>query len=193
MSRICAGAGIPAQRRLLGSAATRDRVRAAITGAAAAIDPHGLLVLTFAGHSERGEAGVQWCLYDGGLPLHEVADMLTGVPASARIVVVNDTCYAAALATLVQPSLALVLLAACGADQLTLARPTSDFVVRLEQLVYPAGIRNPSCTTYTWLDQELRRDTPDAERPGVWTHHTDAWRHRPFALSRSGSTCDPED
>ena len=53
LSRLCQAVGVRTQQALLGLDATTGRVRVAIAGAAAAIGPGGLLVLTFSGHSER--------------------------------------------------------------------------------------------------------------------------------------------
>jgi tetratricopeptide (TPR) repeat protein len=61
----------------------------------------------------------------------------------------------------------VVLLAACGANQQVLANPAEGFAARLEQLVLPDGQPNPRCTSYRWLNWQLRQDSPDVERPGV--------------------------
>lgn len=185
MSRLCAAAGVPEQRRLLGRQATRDRIRHSLEAAVADLAPDGLLVLTFTGHSDRGETGphgvhdIQWCLYDGTLPLAEITQILAALPSDAYIILVSDTCFAAAPAHFAVAA-TLVLLAACGADQQTLARPATGFVARIEELVLPAGVRNPGCTSYAWLHEQLRKDTPDVERPCVWTNRTAAWADRPF-------------
>jgi hypothetical protein len=76
----------------------------------------------------------------------------------------------------------LVLIAVCGEDQYTINPLTSEFIVRLEELTFPGGLRNAACTTYRWLHEQLQDDTPDVERPEVWTNREAAWRHRPFAL-----------
>jgi hypothetical protein len=101
LSRLCQASGVRAQQALLGPDATTGRVRVAIAGAAAAIGPGGLLVLTFSGHSERpvpGEHDGGWCLHDRALRHAETAALLAAAPESARIVVIADTCYAAACA-----------------------------------------------------------------------------------------------
>src|SRR5207248_6184616 len=123
MSRLCTAAGIPTQHHLLGVDACVGRVRGALAEAAANLDPSGLLVVTFAGHSERGEPDEQgnrdigWCLYDGTLPLRETAQLLAAVPATGRVVLVADTCYAAAFARYASSASTLVLLAACAENQ----------------------------------------------------------------------------
>jgi hypothetical protein len=101
LSRLCQAAGVQAQQALLGPDATTGRVRVAIAGAAAGTGPGGLLVLTFSGHSERpvpGEHDGGWCLHDAALRHVETAGLLAAAPASARIAVIADTCYAAACA-----------------------------------------------------------------------------------------------
>jgi hypothetical protein len=171
------------QRHLLGPEATVDSVRGAFSQAVEEIGARGLLVLTFVGHSEdveQSKAGAGWCLYDGTLPLAEMAEILATAPATAFLVVVSDTCYATALAAFPLPA-TTVLIAACGAEQLTLARPTVGFIARLERLVKPDGVPNPDCTTYSWLDAQLRKDSPDVERSQVWTNRATAWAGKPFA------------
>jgi hypothetical protein len=188
MSRVCAAAGIGDQRRLAGTDATTGRLRDALTGAVADLDPDGLLVLTFAGHSDRrrrdahGRPVVRWCLYDGGLDVRGVADLFATLRSTARIVVVADTCYAGAFAHHTELACTLVLVAACADNQTTLSGPTSEFAVRLETLVCPDGRPNPTPISYRWLEQQLHWDTPDAERPVVWTNRDSAWTHRPFHL-----------
>ncbi len=188
MSRVCAAAGIEDQRYLVGAGATAAGVRDTLARAAKDIDPYGLLVLTYTGHSdrrlrdERGKQIVQWCLYDGGVRLQEIADMLGGIQPTGRVIVVADTCYAGAFARYADVSSALVLLGACADRQTTISGVTSDFVVRLENLIYPGGMSNPSCVSYRWLEEQLQRDTPDAERPYVWTNRVAAWEQRPFDL-----------
>ena len=185
VSRLCEAAGIHEQLVLLGEQATRARVRDEIAVAVARLDPDGLLVLTFAGHSERDKVEpdeTSWCLHDGGLSVRAVSALLADLPATARVIVVSDTCYAAALGQHVATAATVVLLAACGEDQCVLMLPRSDFVVRLESLVLPDGARNPSCGTFAWLHEELQKDVPDVEMPRVWTNHAAAWTHRPFYL-----------
>jgi hypothetical protein len=188
MARICAAAGIADQRPVVGANATVDEVCRALAVAVARLDPHGLLVLTFTGHSDRrrrdehGRRVDEWCLYDGGLPLTEVSALLAAAPHTARVIVVADTCYAGALARHVDAGCTVVLLGACADDQITIGGPTSEFAVRLEQLTRSGDTLNPDCVSYRWLRESLRRDTPDAERPCVWTNRIAAWAHRPFTV-----------
>jgi hypothetical protein len=51
---------------------------------------------------------------------------------------------------------------------------------RLEQLVLTDGQPNPACTSYLWLSRQFRRDSPDVERPQVWTNRPSVWSQRPF-------------
>jgi hypothetical protein len=190
MSRVCAAAGLRDQRRLVGQDATTPRLRGILTDAVEDIDPFGLLVLTFTGHSDRrrrdmrGEPVVRWCLYDGGLDVRGVADLLGALPSTARVIVVADTCYAGAFARHADVACALVLLGACAENQTTISGPTSEFAVRLEDLVCPGGRPNPACVSYRWLKRQLHQDTPDAERPVVWTNRESAWTHRPFHIEQ---------
>ena len=184
LSRLCQAAGIGPQRALLGPDATTGRARAAIAGAAAATGPGGLLVVTFSGHSERPVPGGHdggWCLHDGALRHAETAGLLSVASASAHIVIIADTCYAAACAAPIAGLAATtVVLAACAENQAVLNYRQSGFVTALERLTYPGGTPNPDCHSYAWLRQELRQDTPDAERPDVRASRPAAMRHRPF-------------
>jgi hypothetical protein len=184
LSRLCQAAGVRAQQALLGPDATTGRVRSAIAGAAAGIGSGGMLVLTFSGHSERlvpGEHDGGWCLHDAALRHVETAALLATAPASARIVVIADTCYAAACAAVFTGVPATtVVLAACAGNQATLNYRHSEFVQKLERLTYPGGRPNPDCRSYAWLRRELRKDTPDVERPDVCANDPAAMRQRPF-------------
>jgi len=186
MSRLCARADIRTQCQLVGRRATRAEVRAALELAVGDLDPDGLLVVTYTGHSDRrdrdsrGQREVSWCLYDGELPLADVAGVLSRLAATSYVIVVSDTCYAAALSRYDIPA-TLVVLGACGADQQSLARPGASFASRIEQLIVPAGVLNPDGNSFAWLHQQLRSDTPDVERPGVWPNRVEVWTDRPFA------------
>ena len=184
LSRVCQAAGVRAQQTLLGPDATTRRACAAIAASAAGIGPGGLLVLTFSGHSERpvpGEHDGGWCLHDRALRHAETAALLAAAPASARIVIIADTCYAAACAAVFTgvPA-ATVVLAACAENQATLNYQHSAFIKKLERLTYPGGQPNPDCRSYAWLRRELRQDTPDVERPDIRASHPAAMRQRPL-------------
>lgn len=184
LSRLSDAAGVRSQRRLLGADATIRRVRHAIADSAVGIGAGGLLVLSFSGHSERavpGEHRGGWYLRDGALRHAETAELLAAASPSAHIVVVADTCYATAFASAVaRVPAAMVLLAACGENQATLNYPVSEFITRLERLTFPNGAANPDCRSYAWLRNELRKDTPDVERPDVYANRTNALQQRPF-------------
>jgi hypothetical protein len=182
MTRMAHAAGIREQHWLAGTQATRAAVAETLTRGTTALAPAGLLVVTFSGHTVRHHDQTFWCLHDGEILLGELATCLAGAAASAQIVVVVDSCYGAALRRYADLAATLVLIAACGDDQFTMNRLTSEFMVRLEALTYPGGSRNAACTTYRWLHEQLRHDTPDVERPEVWTNREAAWQHRPFAL-----------
>jgi hypothetical protein len=189
MSGLCEAAGIQAQQTLLGTDATTARARAAIAASAVSIGPGGLLVVTFSGHSERpvpGEHGGGWCLHDAALRHAETAGLLAAVPPSAHIVIIADTCYAAACAAAFSGVPATtVVLAACAENQATLNYQQSEFAKTLQRLTYPGGRPNPDCASYAWLRQELRKDTPDVERPDVRTNNPSAMRLRPFQPPRT--------
>jgi hypothetical protein len=184
LSRLCQAAGITAQHTLLGPDATVGRVRAAIAASATSTGPRGLLVVSFSGHSERpvpGEHDGGWCLHDAALRHTQTAALLAAAPASAHIVIIADTCYAAACAAAFTALPATtVVLAACAGNQATLNYQHSEFVQTLERLTYPGGTPNPHCASYAWLRHELRKDTPDVERPEVHASNPAAMRQRPF-------------
>lgn len=181
MTRLAHAAGIREQHWLAGTQATCATVAETLAHGATVLAPEGLLVVTFSGHTVRHHDQTFWCLHDGEFPLGALAACLAGAAASAQIVVVADTCYGAALRRYTTLAATLVLIAACGEDQHTLNRPTSEFMVRLEELTYAGGSRNAACTTYRWLHEQLQRNTPDVERPEVWANRAAAWLHRPFA------------
>jgi hypothetical protein len=182
LTRLTRAAGIQEQCCLAGTQATCAAVTETLTRGATALDHKGMLVVTFAGHTVRHHDQTCWCLHDGESPLSEIAACFASATASAQVVVVADTCYGAALQRYADLAATLILIAACGADQHTMIRRTSLFIGRLEQLTYSDGIWNAACTTYRWLHKRLRDQTPDVERPEVWTNRTAAWRQRPCAL-----------
>ena len=75
----------------------------------------------------------------------------------------------------------LIVLAACAENQATLNYQHSEFVKKLERLAYPGGRFNPDCRSYAWLRRELRKDTPDVERPDI-----PPTARRPCASAHSG-------
>ncbi len=185
MTRMCAAAGIAEQRRLLGDLATRAGVCEALAAAAARV-PEGLVVISYSGHSIRKDGQTRWCLYDGELAVGAVAAALSRAPATARILVVADTCYASAFRSVADMAATLVVLAACGEEQQSLMRPVSELIARTEELVFPGGIRNPACTSYRWLHERLQEESPDVELPEVWSNREAAWLDRPFTVDIDG-------
>jgi hypothetical protein len=185
LARLCAAVGIEAsaQVSLIGAAATRAGVAAAIAHALAALEAGGLFVLTFTGHSDRRNGppeATTWRLHDSGLGLADLAGCLGPAARESRVVVVVDSCYAAALARMPPVAASLVVLAACGEDQLSIDRRCSDFVVRLERLVVAGGARNPDCVDHRWLAAALARESPDAELPAIWSNDPAALDDPPF-------------
>jgi hypothetical protein len=184
LTRLCHAAGVQSQHRWLGVDATVGRVRDAIAGAVSGIGPDGLFVLTFSGHSERAVPGEHlggWCLRDGVLRHTQTAELLAAAPPSAHLIVIAETCYAAAFADVFAAVPATtVLLAACAENQATLNLPHSEFVAALERLTFPDGSANPHCTSYAWLRHELRKGTPDVERPDIRANRPNALRQHPF-------------
>src|SRR4029453_5175510 len=71
VSRLCAAGGISTQRSLLDEQGTRRRALDTLAETAGRLEPRGLLVLTFSGHSNRDNAA--WCLYDGPVGFRDLA------------------------------------------------------------------------------------------------------------------------
>jgi hypothetical protein len=187
LTRLCRAAGVRSHRRLLGADASVARVRAAIAARVRRIGPGGLFVLTFSGHSERAVPGEHlggWCLRDGVLRHTEIAGLLAAAPPSAHIVVIAETCYAAAFAhAFAAVPATTVLLAACAENQATLNLPRSEFVAALERLTFPGGRADPRRVSYAWLRRKLREGTPDVERPDIRANRPDAMFQAVFAPS----------
>ena len=177
--RIARTLGISEQRTLAGEHATIAAVGDALDRAAADLAPHGLLALMFSGHTVRGDGPIetaQWCLFDGGLELSRIAERLARLPDGASVIIVCDSCYAAALASCLSGPQQVVLLASCGDDQTMIDRARSEFVVRLDEFV---GERR-SHGTLAQLRDVLEDDTPDCERPVVWTNTPHRWSAEAF-------------
>jgi hypothetical protein len=185
--RICEHSGVAEQRTLAGDQATPEALRDALDHAAAVLIDGGLLVVTFSGHTERGDGPIEtarWCLVGGSLTLGQLADQLARLPAAARLVIIADTCYAAAIAQCLRGPQLAVVVAACGEDQTMIERLHSEFVVRLEDAVCSdRAPGSPPCSIDT-LRAVLEADTPDCERPVVWTNAADRWPEGVLAGTR---------
>lgn len=185
--RICERAGVAEQRTLAGDQATAEALRDALEHAAAVLSEDGLLIVTFSGHTERGDGPIDtahWCLVGGGLPLSQVADHLARLPPAARVVIIADTCYAAAIARCLRGAQRALVIAGCGDDQTMIVRRRSEFVVRLEDFVCserPPGAPSGSIDA---LRAVLEADTPDCERPVVWTNAAVRWPSEAIAAPR---------
>ena len=179
-TELCRRAGIAEQRSLAGERASRAALLGALTEARAALTDGGSLVVTFAGHTERGDGppgSACWCLFDGGLELSQLASELSLFPSSVRQVLIIDTCYAAAITAVLLGTQQVLVLACCGEDQTTVDRASSEFMVRLDGFLRTTDDGG----SLGDLRRYLEDDTPDCERPAVWTN-VDAWWPAP-ALS----------
>lgn len=174
IERLCRGAGIDAHHRLIGEAVTRAAVVEAITG----IDAD-FVVVSFCGHTERGAGPIEstaWCLVDGTLSVAAIAAAFAQLPPTTTVLVVADTCYASAITHVITGPQRCVVLAACGDAQGVTERVRSELVSRLDA----ALARDPRCTLATLRDA-LVADTPDAERPEVWTNTPALWNEPAMA------------
>ena len=177
--RICRTLGLHDQRTLGGEHATVAAVLGALAQAAVDLAPHGLLVLTFSGHTMRGDGPIEtarWCLFDAGMELSQLAGGLEQLPDSASVIIICDSCYAAAVASCLRGPQQVVLLASCGEEQTMIDRARSEFVVRLDEFV---GEQRPR-GTLAQLRDVLEADTPDCERPVVWTNAEARWSTEAF-------------
>jgi hypothetical protein len=182
--RICAHAGVAEQRTLDGDHATAEALRDALRHAAAALSADGVLVVTFSGHSERGDGPIEtarWCLVGGPVTLSQIADQLAQLPPTARLVIIADTCYAAAIAHCLRGAQPAIVIASCGDDQTMIERARSEFVVRLEDFL--CSRRRPG--SIDALRAVLEADTPDCERPVVWSNAPDRWPDQVIAVPRN--------
>lgn len=102
---------------LLGAAATRANLVAAMDRAAAALAPGDLLVLTYSGHGaslpdrsvdEPGQRDQAWCLHDGLFIDDEIHDRLCAFAAGVRVLVVSDSCFSGSVTREDQVKLATV-------------------------------------------------------------------------------------
>lgn len=170
-ARMCERAGVDEQYTLAGAAATCDNVLDALQAAALILASDGLLVLTFSGHTERGDGALgdaHWCFADGTLAVAELARELARLPHHARVIVIADTGAATAIRHAPLGPQAFLLIAGCDDDQTMSERLPSEFVYRLEALLLRCP--DPSLAD---VRAALAADTPDSERPVVWTNAAD--------------------
>lgn len=171
-SRIADTLGVTTQHTLTGPGATVDALREALRAAAIALAPAATLVLSFSGHTHRGDgplAAARWQLFDGGVALSSVARMLAALPVDVRLLLLCDSCYGAALSAVLHGPQPAIVVAACGATQTMVDRRSSEFLVRMQSLLH-GGDPTPE-----QLERRLVDDTPDCERPCVWTNRA-RWR-----------------
>jgi len=174
VARICCELGITDQRTLAGDQATVDALLGALSEAVATLVDDGLLVLTFSGHTVRGDGPTEtarWCLFDGGVELSQITGQLSRLPAAATVLVICDSCYSAAIASVLSGTQEVVLLAGCGEHQTMIGRCRSEFVVKIEEFVVSRRSRG----SLAQLREVLEDDTPDCERPVVWTNAARRW------------------
>lgn len=184
--RICERSGVVEQRTLAGDQATAEALLDALGNAASALINGGLLVVTFSGHTERGDGPIEtarWCLVGGSVTLSQVAEQLALLPPAARVVILADTCYASAIAHCLRGPQLAVVVAGCSEDQTMVARARSEFIVRLEDFVC-AEPSPDSPDSIDALRAVLEDDTPDCERPVVWTNTADRWPSERVAAPR---------
>jgi len=176
VQHVCRCLGIAEQRTLSGEQATAAALLGALADASTALTHDGLLVLSFSGHTARGDGPIEtarWCLYDRGVELSEIADHLARLPHNIRAIVICDSCYAAAIAGVLTGPQEVVVLASCGDDQIGVDRARSEFILRLEAFVCADRAEG----SLAELRDLVEADTPDCERPVVWTNAAQCWSH----------------
>jgi hypothetical protein len=184
--QLCERAGIGEQWTLRGDEATAEALLAALRRAGTVLREAGVVVVTFSGHTERGDgplASARWCLVGGGLELSQICRQLAELPAAATLILVCDTCYAAAITQALCGPQQVVVLASCGPEQTMIDRLRSELVVRLEAFVCGDGGQGGLAA----LRARLEADTPDCERPVVWTNATHRWSAAVLAPSPRSS------
>jgi hypothetical protein len=185
VTRICRELGIVEQHVLTGERATARALLETLRAVGCVVAGGGLIVVTFAGHTERGDGPIEtarWCTADGGVELSQIAQHLAQLPPAARVLLICDTCYAAAIAEVLIGVQPVVVVASCSAKQTMIDRLTSELVVRLEEFVCVHGRRGSLAALRAMLDA----DTPDCERPVVWSNVGS--RRRPTEVSDSCTT-----
>lgn len=170
---ICRHIGVADQRVLSGERATREALFEVLHDARRSLGSDDTLILTFTGHTERGDRPIEcarWCLFDGGLEISEIASPLARFAAEVQLVVIATTCYATAIIRVLSGAQPAVVLASCRDDQTQTGRLHSEPMLRLERFLCSASPGG----TLDDLRRQLEHDTPDCERPCVWTN-TGSW------------------
>ena len=172
--RICEHAGIAEQQVLRGKSATAEALLAALRRARAALGDEGVLVLTvLRPHRARRRPDRVGALVPGRRrrELSRICEHLAALPAAATLLLICDTRHAAAIAQALCGPQQAVVLASCGDGQTMLDRRRSEFVVRIEDFLCATRGRGSLAA----LRAQLEADTPDCERPVVWTHAAHRW------------------
>lgn len=168
--RVCQQLGIAEQHVLAGEQATAAALQEALRAASTVMaGDGGLVMLSFSGHTERGDGPIEtacWCLVGGGVELAQIAQLVAQLPLTTRVLLICDTCYAAAITEVLVGAQPVVVVASCSAEQTMVDRLRSEFVVRLEEFVRVEGRRG----SLAMLRAALEADTPDCERPVVWSN-----------------------
>jgi hypothetical protein len=104
---------------LIDEQATRIDVERAFHTAIRDLDPSDTLVVSYSGHARhRSHSSV--LLYDGPLQCESIGLWLSAIPVAARVLLIADCCYGAALLDSLHPDSLkanVLLLAACAADE----------------------------------------------------------------------------
>jgi hypothetical protein len=167
--RICERLGIVEQQVLAGETATADSLLRGLLHARESISEDGLIVLTYSGHTERGDGPIEtacWCLVDRAVQLSDIAHHLALLPGGVRLLIICDSCYGAAITRALVGTQQVVVIAGCAEDQTMVERRRSEFMVQLEKFVWSGA--DPS--SLEELRAQLEADTPDCERPVVWSN-----------------------
>jgi hypothetical protein len=102
MADIARSAGFAKPDTYLTKAATREKVRGAVTRAATAANAGDMVLLTYSGHGgqlpdrngdEPDGKDETWCLYDGELVDDELLELFTKFRPGVRILVLSDSCH----------------------------------------------------------------------------------------------------
>lgn len=178
--------------RLLGAAASRASVLAAIEATAAVSRPDDLVLLTFSGHGGRKACEVSgalssiWVLADGSLRDAEMHEALAQFRAGVRVLVISDSCNGGVPtcneAAHSRVSASVLVLTACQHDQ---HADAGGMPGHFTTVLLDTWRRNPHVEDYRAFYQHLCARMPDYQKPDYyWVGARDPRfeRQRPFTI-----------
>lgn len=192
MAELAEGQGFCSPVRLLGAAASRSRVLAAIEGTAAVSRPGDLVLLTFSGHGGRkacdasGASSSVWVLADGSLWDAEMHEALAAFRPGVRVLVISDCCNGGVptceSAGRSRVSASVLVLAACQADR---HADGGGMAGHFTTVLLDTWRSNPHVTGYRAFYRHICARMPDYQKPNfywVGTCDPEFEGQRPFTI-----------